>query len=79
MDLSETVESFKLLVRGWDSYGAYPPHPQCIEIAAGIAPTLDSSKWSVCPTPRAGIVFESTDEVLEIEINGPLELTTPDE
>lgn len=63
--LKETIESFRELKVGWDSYGALPTDARAIKTALGLV-----DGFRVVPTNDGGVQFEGYvgKEYVEIEI-----------
>ena len=72
MNLNERIakiKSFKNLEEGWDSYNSETIRPEAIEMALKLNLSFDES-YFVSPLSDGGIMFESDDLTVSIEIGG---------
>lgn len=70
-EVFKKLDSFKLLEENWDSYGALPIDPDCIERAKSfllaIGVLFTPPLWP-CPTSHGGVQFEWNHNGKDLEI-----------
>ncbi|MHB0978425.1 MAG: hypothetical protein ACYC1K_03450 [Minisyncoccota bacterium] len=68
MNLNETLDSFLLLPKGWDSYNSCRFNEELIVKAKEVAKWLPGDGWQVVPGAGGTVQFEKHADGFDIEV-----------